>query len=130
MHWARRSAPGLYFILMDSASVADPLYASVIMRAFTLFFLISAVLIFRHPMLIRKAHLPLVALMGVVDTLAAFAFALAANSGMLSIVALISSLYPAVTVMLSTIIIRERLNMIQSSGVALAIMGVMLISAC
>ena len=57
-----------------------------------------------------------------------FALAAATSTGMLSIVAIISSLFPAVTVLLSTLIIRERLKPVQSSGVFLAIIGVVLIS--
>ncbi len=77
---------------------------------------------------IPKSPLAIIIFMGVMDTLAAFAFALATRSGMLSIVAVISSLYPAVTVLLSAVIIREKLRAVQSSGVLLAILGVVLIS--
>ena len=47
---------------------------------------------------------------------------------MLSIVSVICRLYPAVTVLLSAGIFKERLQRIPSSGVVLAIAGVVLIS--
>ena len=68
-------------------------------------------------------------LMGIMDTMAAFCFAMAASKGMLSQVAVISSLYPAVTIILSAVITGERIQKIQFSGVVLAIAGVTLISA-
>ena len=119
---------GFYFILMDKASGTDPLWASMIMRSSTFAFLIPVILVARIPFALKARHLPVIVLMGMVDTMAAFAFAMAAQSGMLSIVALISSLYPAVTVLLSAVIIRERINRIQTTGVVLAIAGVVLIS--
>jgi len=67
--------------------------------------------------------------MGIMDTMAAFCFAVAASKGMLSQVAVISSLYPAVTIILSAVITGERIQKIQFSGVVLAIAGVTLISA-
>ncbi len=125
---------GFYFILMDNACETDPLGASMIMRTTTFILLIPVILISRSPVsrrsikAIPKGHLAIIAFMGVMDTLAAFSFALATRSGMLSIVAVISSLYPAVTVLLSAVIIRERFGRVQSSGVILAILGVVLIS--
>lgn len=119
---------GLYFILIDNASQNDPFWASMILRISTFIFLIPLILIVRSPVKIRKNHLPLIILMGVMDALASFSFALASNSGLLSIAAVVSSLYPAVTIVLSGIIIKEKMNKVQSSGVMLAITGVVLIS--
>jgi drug/metabolite transporter (DMT)-like permease len=48
---------------------------------------------------------------------------------MLSLVSVVGALYPAVTVFLSAIILRERLQKAQTLGVVLAIMGVALISS-
>ena len=119
---------GLYFILMDKASDSHPLWASMIMRCSTLVFLIPLILISRTSVKFEKSHLPWICIMGVVDTIAAFSFAVATSEGMLSIVSILSSLYPAVTVLLSAFIIKERLNKAQSTGVILAISGVALIS--
>jgi len=119
---------GLYFITMDHASQNNPMWASMIMRTSTLIFLIPTIAITRTPIKIAPVHLPMLCFMGIADTMAALAFAVATSSGMLSIVAVISSLYPAVTVLLSAIIIKERLQRIQSTGVVLALIGVVLIS--
>ncbi|MCP4022507.1 MAG: DMT family transporter [Desulfobacteraceae bacterium] len=119
---------GLYFIVMDNACQKDPLWATTIMRTTTIIFLIPMVFFARAPVKIHPGHLPLIICMGLVDTLAAFSFALATSYGMLSIVSVISSLYPAVTVLLSTLIVGERIRKVQSSGVVLAMIGVVLIS--
>jgi drug/metabolite transporter (DMT)-like permease len=69
----------------------------------------------------------LVVLAGTVDMLANALYLLAAQQGPLSIVVTLSSLYPASTVLLARIILRERLNLWQVTGVACALAAVVLI---
>jgi uncharacterized membrane protein len=73
----------------------------------------SAVFFVRVSVNIRRAQLPFIVFMGIMDTMAAFCFAIAMSKGMLSEVAVISSLYPAVKVILSAVIIKERIHRIQ-----------------
>ena len=120
---------GLYFIFMDRASTYHPLWAAFIMRSATSICLIPLLFITRTPVKVGPPHLFTILFMGAADVTAAFCFALAASGGMLSQVAVISSLYPAVTVSLSTWIAKERMAGIQAAGVCLAITGVVLISA-
>ncbi|WP_457552031.1 EamA family transporter [Desulfobacula sp.] len=120
---------GLYFITMDTACTHHPIWASMIMRSSTLLLLIPLLFFKKVSINIGKIHLPYILLMGVMDTLAAFCFALATSKGLLSQVAVISSLYPAVTIILSAVIMGERIQRIQMSGVILAITGITLISA-
>ena len=121
---------GLYFIFMDAASQTDPHWACMIMRISTMVFLLAAIAVRRRKVAFRNRHLPYIALMGFLDAMASYAFALATNSGLLSLVAVVASLFPAVTVLLSTMILKERLNRAQLLGVVLAIVGVAMISAC
>ncbi len=119
---------GFYFIFMDMAAAHNPVWASIIMRSSTLLFLIPILYLARLPMGVGKTNLPLIMLMGSVDTIAAFSFAIATSKGMLSQVAVISCLYPAVTALLSAIVVQERIQKIQSLGVMFAITGIVLIS--
>lgn len=120
---------GLYFIAMDTACTTQPVWASFIMRCTTLVCLIPVLFATRTKINPGKPHWPVILFMGTADTLAAFCFAMATSGGMLSQVAVISSMYPAVTVMLSAWILKERMARIQAAGVLLAITGVVLISA-
>ena len=120
---------GLYFITMDAACTHHPIWASMIMRSSTLIVLIPLLFFAKITIKIGKAQFPPILLMGVMDTMAAFCFAVATSKGMLSQVAVISSLYPAVTIILSAVIMGERIQKIQFSGVILAIAGITLISA-
>jgi drug/metabolite transporter (DMT)-like permease len=64
----------------------------------------------------------------VLDTTANAAFALAATEGFLSIVSVLGSLFPVVTVALAHIHLHERLAPGQRLGVALALGGTLAIA--
>ena len=124
---------GFYFILMDMACESDPLWASAVMRTTTFLILLPAISLRRQNCNGTKprlgSYLPSIIFMGAMDTLAAFAFTLAASRGILSISAVVSSLYPAVTVLLSAFILGERLQPVQLAGVVLTLIGVVQVSA-
>jgi drug/metabolite transporter (DMT)-like permease len=61
------------------------------------------------------------------DMLANALYLLAAQRGPLSIVVTLSSLYPASTVLLARVVLGERLNQWQVSGVGCALAAVLLI---
>ncbi len=121
-------AAGIFFILMDRASEADPYWASLLMRTSFGVFLLPILLAGRPSFRVGRVHLPGLIALGAVDCLASVAFAVATTVGLLSIVAVFSSLYPVVTVMLSMLILRERPGRVQMIGVALALAGVGMVS--
>jgi drug/metabolite transporter (DMT)-like permease len=69
----------------------------------------------------------LVCTAGIVDMLANALYVLAAREGPLSVVVTLSSLYPASTVLLARIVLRERLSNLQVTGVVCALAAVLLI---
>lgn len=64
---------------------------------------------------------------GFIDMLANIFFLLATQIGLLSITGVISSLYPAVTVGLGRIVLKERLSSVQIAGIVLVIVALALI---
>lgn len=74
-------------------------------------------------------HLAPVAAIGLLDAMGMLFFALAAGQGNVGIAAVLSSLGPAITVVLGYVMLGERFSRIQGSGIALALCGVMLLSA-
>ena len=73
--------------------------------------------------------LPTIAAAGALDAGANALYLLASREGLLSLVSVLSSLYPAATILLARFVLHERMNRVQLLGVALAFAGVALISA-
>ena len=65
---------------------------------------------------------------GLLDTGANTAFAIATTGGLLSLAAVLGGLFPVVTVALAYFILHERLRPVQRAGVLLALAGIPLIS--
>jgi len=120
-------ALGLQLVGLDRAAEADPVWAVMVSRGTSLAVFVVAALVFR-PRVARSA-VPSIAVIGLIDTTANVAFATAATLGLLSLVAVLSSLYPVVTVGLAHLGQGERLAAGQWLGVALALTGVVLITA-
>lgn len=71
----------------------------------------------------------LITLVGAGDVTANLTFGLASTRGLVSVVAVLGSLYPVVTVLLARVLQHERLGPVQTVGVAGALAGVVLIGA-
>ena len=110
-------AVGIFFIVMDRASEADPFWAALIMRVSYGLFLLPIMLTLRPSFKVSRSHYPAIITLGTVDALAGFCFALATTIGMLSVVAVIGALYPVVTIALSVVFLSERPQKIQTLGV-------------
>ncbi len=66
---------------------------------------------------------------GVLGTIATAMFLLATQTGLLTVAAVLASLYPATTVLLAAVVPRERIGRVQGVGLALAGLAVALVAA-
>ena len=119
---------GFFFVLMDVAGTVDPLWAATASRLASFVLVLSALVLVRPPLRIKSIHLPVVVLIGALDSAAALAYTTATTQGMLSLVSVVSSLYPVVSVVLAVVFLKERLSSFQLTGVLLILMGVAMIS--
>ena len=129
--WALLSAVGFgsFFLAMDKASDSDVLWAVCVNRAVSTALLAMALLVTRPTLGLRLRDMRTLAVVGVLDILANGFFAVAATKGLVSVVSVLASLYPVVTVVLARVVLHERLRLVQRAGAALALAGVALISA-
>lgn len=67
-------------------------------------------------------------LVGVCDLTANLLFTVASSMGQVSIIAVLGSLYPVATLLLARFVLNERLRPVQLAGVALTVVGVVLVT--
>lgn len=117
---------GGFFVLIALASEASLVWPLLAARAATLA-AVALVLLARRESPVG-APLGLSALAGVGDTLGNAFFVLAAAWGRLDTAAILASLYPAATVILARIVLKERLGRGQLVGLALTLVAIVLVA--
>ncbi|MEV5505475.1 DMT family transporter [Streptomyces orinoci] len=75
-----------------------------------------------------RAALPALAFVGLADVAANGTYNLAANSGPVTVAAVLASLYPVVTALAARGLLSERLRLVQASGAGLALVGSVLLA--
>ena len=116
---------GGFFIGMDAAVEDSGPYWSLLVARLTAGAVLAAALLALRPRLgYDRAALPSLALIGLLDVGANAFFAIGTETGLLSVVSVLASLYPVATVVLD-----EKLVAIQAAGVAIALAGVAMIAA-
>jgi drug/metabolite transporter (DMT)-like permease len=119
---------GLYFPPMHVAGKADFWWASLLFRS-TALLIVSLAVVVRRPALRMPRKWLLVALAaGIGDMIGNALFAASSSGGLVSLTAVLASLYPIVTVLLAAAILHERVASFQKLGIALTLTGVVLIS--
>jgi drug/metabolite transporter (DMT)-like permease len=121
---------GGYFVPLHASAAHDWLWPAFLFRCTSVPLVWAAALALRTPMRAGRAHLPGLVAVGLLDTGANALFAAAAaHHGLLSVASVLGSLYPVVTVLLARFLLGERVQRTQDAGVALALAGVVLITA-
>ena len=119
---------GFYFPWMHAAGKADFWWASLVFRS-TALLLMATVVAARRPVLRLSARdLGIVFACGLGDTLGNVLFAASSGHGLVSLTAVLASLYPVVTVILAAAVLKETVAPMQRAGVVLTLAGVVLIS--
>ena len=119
---------GVFLVAIRYASRPDPLWGVLATRTGSVLALLLLGLAFRSRIKVARADMPSLLAVGVLDVSADVFFAFATTIGLLSIVSILSSLYPVATVILARIVLKERMVRLQQVGIGLALAGVLLIS--
>jgi drug/metabolite transporter (DMT)-like permease len=119
---------GFYFPWMHAAGKVDFWWASLVFRT-TALLLVASVVAARRPSVRLRPRLVAVACaVGIGDTVGNVLFAASSGHGLVSLTAVLASLYPVVTVLLAASVLHERVATLQKAGIALTLAGVVLIS--
>jgi drug/metabolite transporter (DMT)-like permease len=119
---------GVYFVLLARAGDNSGLWPLVISRFSSAALIVPLAAARRAFALVRGRMLGVVVLAGACDALANMCFLLAARSGLLSLASVLTSLYPAATVVLAVWLLREHISATQRLGLALAGGSIVLIT--
>lgn len=119
---------GLLFVLLARAAPDSGFWPLVGTRAASLLLFAIVAAVGRRALVPRGAPAGLVIASGAGDMAANLLFVLASRIGLLSVVGVLLALYPAATVLLAMLVLRERLHPVQIAGLGLAAAGVVLIT--
>lgn len=119
---------GFYFIFLARAGQHSGLWPLVISRFASAVVIVPLAFARRAVHRIRGRMLALTVLCGACDASANMFFLLATRHGLLSLASVLTSLYPAVTVMLAVGVLREHTSAVQRTGLALAATSIVLIT--
>jgi drug/metabolite transporter (DMT)-like permease len=119
---------GGFFILLAMAPDEAGLWPLVGARLSSVSLVVLLALATRRALRPSAGSLPVIAAAGLLDMAANVLYLLAKQQGLLSLVAVLVSLYPASTLLLARQVLGERLHPIQVAGVACALGAVALIA--
>ena len=120
-------AIGFFFLALAQTRTEAGMWPLVASRSLSVLLFGVAAIAGRSAIRMPAPVLGLAVLCGFIDMLANALYLVAARVGPLSIVVTLSSLYPASTVLLARVVLGERLNLWQVSGVGCALAAVVLI---
>jgi drug/metabolite transporter (DMT)-like permease len=121
---------GTYYIPMHAAAAHDWLWPAFLFRCTSVTLVVPLALARGLRPVGLRAHWPGLIAVGVLDTGGNALFAAASSThGLLSVVSVLASGYPVVTVLLARLVLGERVQLTQDAGVLVALAGVVLITA-
>jgi drug/metabolite transporter (DMT)-like permease len=120
---------GLFFVAISQVNTISTMYPLVAARLASLSLLVVITALRKQPRGVPRSALGITILSGALDAGGNAFFAVATSLGRLDVVAVLASLYPAVTVLLAWVLLRERVTRLQGVGVLAALLAVVLISA-
>ncbi len=119
---------GVLFVALGQVSDDAGLWPLVSAQAASAVTIVAVAVVLRQPWVPREVAAWRAVAMGPLGATATTAFLLATREGLLSVVSVISSLYPATTVLLATLVLKERIQAWQGVGLALAATAVTLVA--
>jgi hypothetical protein len=115
---------GGFYLLLARTTASAGLWPVLSARAASALVFTGVALLARDKLLPARPDRRVVVLAGLLDAVAAVAFLAATHRGLLAVVAVLSSLYPAATIALAALFDHERCTRVQWAGLGLAVISV------
>lgn len=120
---------GGFFALLGEAAAQSALWGLTSARLGSVPLALAALLVVGPGVALTARTMLMVSAAGILDASANMLFALGSQRGLVSVVAVVGSLYPVVTVAMAGALLHERMSRLQAAGAVLALGGVVLIAA-
>jgi drug/metabolite transporter (DMT)-like permease len=120
---------GVLLVFFSRASAVDAYWAPFVLRVLSVPMVAAFVLVRRVSPRVDLRGVIVIASIGVLDVVANLAYSVSTTLQLLSITAVLSSLFPVVTVALARVHLRERVTRAQQGGSLLTMLGVLLVAA-
>ena len=120
---------GVLFAALGQVPESAGLKPLALTQATSVIAIIALAMLLRQGWVPRDRYAWRAAYIGGLGALATTLFLLATQAGLLTVASVLSSLYPAVTVLLAVTLLRERIHPPQAAGLALALTAVVLVAA-
>lgn len=119
---------GGFFVLLGEAAAESAVWGLTSARLGSVPVALAALAVVGAGVGLRGRTLAMVAGAGTLDAGANLLFAAGSQRGLVSVVAVLGSLYPVVTIALAGALLGERMSRLQAGGAALALCGVVMIA--
>ena len=119
---------GMYFVFLARASSDSGLWPLAVSRFASALLIVPLAWKRGALAIVRGRMLGIIVLAGSCDALANMCFLLASRHGLLSLASVLTSLYPATTVLLAVVLLREHTSVTQRIGLGLAAGSIVLIT--
>ena len=120
---------GCFFILLSKAGHASGMWPLIGSKMSSITLVAAAGLLARSSLKPAPGTWAGILIAGVLDVCANVFYLLASREGLLTLAAVATSLYPASTVLLARVVLRERMSTGQLAGLALVVAGVAMMAA-
>ena len=120
---------GTLLVFFSRASAVDPYWAPFVLRAVSLSTIGAFIVVRGSVPRVDRRGLAVIASIGVLDVLANLAYSVSTTLQLLAVSAVLSSLFPVVTVTLAHIHLGERITRVQQTGSVMTMLGVLLVAA-
>jgi drug/metabolite transporter (DMT)-like permease len=120
---------GTLLVFFSRASAVDAYWAPLVLRVVSMTTVGIFVVLRGSLPRVDRGAVAVIASIGVLDVLANLAYSVSTTLQLLSITAVLSSLFPVVTVALARIHLGERVTRVQATGSVITMLGVLLVAA-
>jgi drug/metabolite transporter (DMT)-like permease len=119
---------GFYFVIMHEATQTATYFPMIISRFGGMLIMSVYMFLRRDAWKVERAAWPLIVLNGTLDVGGNLFFILAGQAGRLDVAAILSSLFPASTVLLAALILKEKVSRWQLTGIIMALGAIVLMT--